>query len=107
MSSWAFSSASTSVAPSDVHPGRSGTVARKPPPSLSLSGSMTTAYRGPFMLFDRLLFVDVSHEHPEAASFPAAECRRPDPGRLSQLHLHPPGLGRSRVGFDADLDMSA
>jgi hypothetical protein len=35
-------SASSGVSPSDRHPGRSGTVARKPPPSAALKGSIRT-----------------------------------------------------------------
>src|SRR6266853_2372453 len=37
-------SAASAVSPSDMHPGRSGTSATKPPPSSSGSGSMITGY---------------------------------------------------------------
>ncbi|RBP16777.1 hypothetical protein DFR50_10454 [Roseiarcus fermentans] len=41
--------ASSRVSPSDMQPGRSGTVARKPPPSSSDNGSMTTAFASEFL----------------------------------------------------------
>src|ERR1700730_8159360 len=37
-------SAASAVSPSDMHPGKSGTNATKPPPSSSGSGSMITGY---------------------------------------------------------------
>src|SRR5688572_9594901 len=44
MASWTLVTASSGVSPSLMQPGRSGTVARKPPPSSGGRGSMTTGY---------------------------------------------------------------
>src|ERR1700691_2414159 len=44
MASCTFFSASSGVSPSDMQPGKSGTVARQPPPSVSARRSMRTAY---------------------------------------------------------------
>src|SRR6476659_7478764 len=44
MASWMFATASSGVSPSLMHPGRSGTVARNPPPSPGGNGSSSTEY---------------------------------------------------------------